>query len=757
MADELDPRLEARLREALHREADTLAFALRVEDLERAHRERGSTRTRLHIPVSLLAAAAAIVILVVGVGAWRNAAPPSAGTATPDPRAAELESYADLAARLSTDSGQVAIAQGEDLAGAAPGTGPNETVIGTIPASDYVSWIFDCRGDSVTVSLRRGQEAGPGGAMPCGQQPTVFSFPGFDTPSEVVVTASTDTVWRLVVGGMAAGEGGATTAPSPVASPSSDDCVPLSGDALARNLRLDNGSGLPAGGVTVDAHGTLMWHTYDGRTVSGGPTNWTEPGGPLAVDDQTGLTFDPGRHCFAKYGVGVVSLADLRAALAARTDPQLSVSTVAVSSDGRRVTVRAIPPGDQVLLFSATWRTTDGTDDTDVWLIPVQVMADGPVRSAEPSASDVLPSYEDLAAYPSSTVELLRNEGVGDKAGEVELGEVAGKFNLEVVLACTGTGEVRVSVRGGGVTSPVGSYGCGAPGVILWTALEPQIVNATHTSVVVEAPAGTAWRMLLYDHSSALRRYPEAPALGFDSTLLGTMYGTMTAGETAPVEAPVVAPGATLVVSFGCEGQGLIHLVVDGIARDAACLASNVMEFVPAGTGPSRLEITQDHAVRLNLELRSYTRDQAGAVFVAPSATLHDGNGPSSAPGYTSCLLAFAIPGGASTDEGCGPAWRQVPEARAVRAKGVLELSLPTGWVLTGATAAYIHHEDVTDDRKSSTEASLGRDAKPGVEGAITFPTPPAGDWAVRIDLSGRADDGTTFTAQQLFRVIVEP
>ena len=456
--------------------------------------------------------------------------------------------------------------------------------------------------------------------------------------------------------------------------------------------------------------------------------------------------------------MGVVSLADLRAALAARTDPQEFVSTLAVSSDGRRVTVRAIPPGDQVLLFSATWRTTDGTDDTDVWLIPVQVMADGPVRSAEPSASDVLPSYEDLAAYPSSTVELLRNEGVGDKAaGEVEFGEVAGRFNLEVVLACTGTGEVRVSVRGGGVTSPVARYGCGTPGLTVWTALEPQIVNATHTSVVVEAPAGTAWRMLLYDHISALRRYPEAPALGFDSTLLGTMYGTMTAGETAPVEAPVVAPGATLVVSFGCEGQGLIHLVVDGIARDAACLASNVMEFVPAGTGPSRLEITQDHAVRLNLELRSYTREQAGAVFVAPSATLHDGNGPSSAPGYTSCLLAFAIPGGASTDEGCGPAWRQVPEARAVRANGVLELSLPTGWVLTGATAAYVDHEAIAAGSQSPTEASLGSDAGPGVDGAITFPAPPAGDWAVRVELSGRADDGTTFTAQQLFRVIVEP
>lgn len=403
------------------------------------------------------------------------------------------------------------------------------------------------------------------------------------------------------------------------------------------------------------------------------------------------------------------------------------------------------------------YRITVGADAGVRWRVVMAEGHDVPSPTSGPTTRE-LASYEDLAAYMSSTIEVLRNESTEDASpGTVEFGEVAGRFNLEVVLACTGTGEVSVSVRGGGATSPVGTWGCGGPGVILWTALEPALVTASQASLVVDAPEGTAWRMLVFDHSSALRGYPEVPALGFESALLGTMGGTMAAGETAPVEAPVVVPGATLVVAFGCEGQGLLHLVVDGIARDAACLASNVMEFVPAGTGASRLEITPDHAVRLNLELRSYTREQVGADFVAPTATLHDGAGPSSAPGYTSCLLAFAIPGGASADEGCGPAWRQVPEARAVRAHGVLELSLPTGWVLTAATAAYVDHEAIADDTQAATEASLGPDPDPGVEGTMTFPTPPAGDWAVRIDLSGRADDGTAFTAQQLFRVIVEP
>ena len=52
MPEELDPRVEARLRAALHHEVDTLPFTLRAEDVELVRRARGSTRSRLSIPVS---------------------------------------------------------------------------------------------------------------------------------------------------------------------------------------------------------------------------------------------------------------------------------------------------------------------------------------------------------------------------------------------------------------------------------------------------------------------------------------------------------------------------------------------------------------------------------------------------------------------------------------------------------------------------------------------------------------------------------
>ena len=83
MDDELDLRLEAHLRAALHHEADALPLLVRAEDVRRARRRRGGRR--LALPASLLAAAAVIAVVVVFGGMWRvNQAPvaasPTAGS-----------------------------------------------------------------------------------------------------------------------------------------------------------------------------------------------------------------------------------------------------------------------------------------------------------------------------------------------------------------------------------------------------------------------------------------------------------------------------------------------------------------------------------------------------------------------------------------------------------------------------------------------------------------------------------------------------
>ena len=69
MADELDPRLEASLRAALHHEADQLPLLIRSEDIERARRRRGGRRFAL--PASLLGLAAVLAILVATGGIGR--------------------------------------------------------------------------------------------------------------------------------------------------------------------------------------------------------------------------------------------------------------------------------------------------------------------------------------------------------------------------------------------------------------------------------------------------------------------------------------------------------------------------------------------------------------------------------------------------------------------------------------------------------------------------------------------------------------
>jgi hypothetical protein len=71
MADELDPILEGKLRDALRVEAASVPFTVTAADVRRRRAER-SRRGRFVLPATLLAAAAAIAILVVAGGALRD-------------------------------------------------------------------------------------------------------------------------------------------------------------------------------------------------------------------------------------------------------------------------------------------------------------------------------------------------------------------------------------------------------------------------------------------------------------------------------------------------------------------------------------------------------------------------------------------------------------------------------------------------------------------------------------------------------------
>jgi hypothetical protein len=308
--------------------------------------------------------------------------------------------------------------------------------------------------------------------------------------------------------------------------------------------------------------------------------------------------------------------------------------------------------------------------------------------------------------------------------------------------------------------------GDGEPSASTMTLLDTAAERPTDAALVATVPAGVAWRLIVFDRSADLATGPAVPQAAFPVTVLTTFDGTLT--PTAPHSEQVgpVAAGSTIEVAFGCstgaftptDPPTLVRVTVDGVTSELACLKSNVAHFVPAG---QRVEIglATERAVDLALEVRAFTPAQAGAVFTAPRATLAAAEGTSKAQGFTTCLLAFAIPGGASADEGCGLTAYRIPDARAVNARAGESLWLVPGidWTITGATS--ITYVASSEAGNLPPVEPVGHPAatRPGVEGDFSIAPLPVGDWTLRIDVAGTLADGTTFTANQLFRVIVEP
>jgi len=200
MADELDPRLEQQLRDALHHEADALPFLVRAEDIDRARRAR--SRRRLAIPASLLAAAAVVVVVVATVvfGRFGNgdiAATPSASVAATEVR---LVGYEMLTAMLGVTKADL---QGEHPVADPAGT-PVTVELGTVSAPATVGYAIDCLGGHVTLTFDDG--AGNPSTMQadCATQPYTAMAPGSQDPYRVSVTADPAVRWRIVMVAVAA-------------------------------------------------------------------------------------------------------------------------------------------------------------------------------------------------------------------------------------------------------------------------------------------------------------------------------------------------------------------------------------------------------------------------------------------------------------------------------------------------------------------------------------------------------------------------
>ncbi len=339
-------------------------------------------------------------------------------------------------------------------------------------------------------------------------------------------------------------------------------------------------------------------------------------------------------------------------------------------------------------------------DPGTVWRMVVAGLPDGEPSGppVEPSFPAGLAPYEELAAVALSTREVARAEGSAEPSDAVvEIARLGDLWNLEIALACTGPGPIEIRATGTSDDESGSTFGCGSrAGSTLVTALDTAAERAPDAALVARVPAGTAWRTIVFDHLADVRPIPKAPAEAFPMTDVGAFGGLVLRDDnpTLMSTTPLMPDGATIEVAMGCSGDpsSLVHLVVDGVATDLACHESSVWHTVPDGDGTSELQVSSDGTVWVDIALRAFTQDQAGAKVVVPSATLASADGTSSAPGFTTCLNSFEIPGGASADESCVPTPYVIPEERAVRVRAgdFLELLGDSDWAITDATLTYV-------------------------------------------------------------------
>lgn len=202
MADELDSRLEASLRAALHHEADAIPLLIRAQDIRRERRMRRGRR--LAVPASLLGAAAVVAVLIAtgvlgrgdptGVGASPSPSP----SATPRP----LASNEDLGRLIGVAPEYLLSGEHPD---ADPGGKPVSKAIGTVFGAGSAQYAVHCLGGSIDlVAAVDGKEIGTT-RINCNVKAFKATLPLSLTGAApeggvaLTVTSAPEVRWRIVI------------------------------------------------------------------------------------------------------------------------------------------------------------------------------------------------------------------------------------------------------------------------------------------------------------------------------------------------------------------------------------------------------------------------------------------------------------------------------------------------------------------------------------------------------------------------------
>jgi len=116
-----------------------------------------------------------------------------------------------------------------------------------------------------------------------------------------------------------------------------------------------------------------------------------------------------------------------------------------------------------------------------------------------PTGMDTLPSYEQLAEAGAGGAEIARSEGgpIGQD-GQWQFGDLHGQPSMEFAIACSGgTVDVSVATSDPGPLIRVGTAACDGAVDLLYLTRNTDVANVAAASAMVNAPPGTAWRMIV--------------------------------------------------------------------------------------------------------------------------------------------------------------------------------------------------------------------------------------------------------------------
>lgn len=225
--------------------------------------------------------------------------------------------------------------------------------------------------------------------------------------------------------------------------------------------------------------------------------------------------------------------------------------------------------------------------------------------------------------------------------------------------------------------------------------------------------------------------------------------------ETFTTTVPDIAD--RYVLRIACTGAGGIAVDIDGINPAYACPGSWVEEFAIGPDLSLDLRVEPDGQIRYSL-LVTVVHLPGRAAWVPPQAILKGlhviGGDLWDVPGFRGCGWSYEPLDGEGFSESCGPSWQPIAVPLHVRAGTEVTVALAQDWQVMSLTAHIAAHDQILPSRDPRSSRFVEFDAGPAP--SVTFLAPPAGDWGVRMLISGERA-GDRFQVPYYFRVIVDP